>query len=121
VGEFFQSLATSAGLSSYRKSIQDRAYPVVEQKLRDILSNLDLASTKSVFGPAFKAVRLHYMVTQKAVAEKAKYNLRNLLDVESSRQEPGIMTALAMVCAVGADVGEYFSLLHELQKSFSAR
>jgi len=122
VGEFFQSLITSAGLSTgHEKGIQTRIFFNSERSMGDIWANLDPASTRIAFGPAFKAVRLHYMVTQKAVAEKAQYNLRNLLDVEAGRQEPGIMTALAMVCAVGADVGEFFEAYSTTKKTFSAR
>ena len=118
VGVFFQALATSAGLPC---AMQDGIFSSSERHLQDAWTNIDIPSTKSIFGPAFKTIRLHYAVTQKTVAEKAQYNLRNLLAVEAGRQDPGIMTALAMVCAVGANVRDFFTLLHELQKSLSVK
>lgn len=73
--------------------------------------NGDPPKAKAIFGPLFRKVRERHGVTQKAVAKAAQYNLRNLFNVESGSQEPGVMVALAMVCATGCDVHWFFSTL----------
>mgnify|MGYP001136218128 CR=1 FL=1 len=64
----------------------------------------------------FKEVRLHHGVTQKTVAQIAGYNLRNLLNIESGKQEPGIMTALALICATGVSVDNLFDRISYIIK-----
>lgn len=115
VGELFQKFAEDNGL--IRLSDDPIREMTVKKKI-EFITRLHLPAeklpkgTKSVFGVMFKEVRLHHGVTQKSVAEKARYHLRNLLNVESGQQEPGIMTALAMVCATGTDVKEFFDKLN---------
>ncbi|WP_165079091.1 MULTISPECIES: helix-turn-helix transcriptional regulator [unclassified Desulfovibrio] len=46
------------------------------------------------------------------MARAAGYNLRNMSVVEKGLQEPGIMTALALVMTTGVDVEEFFRTLH---------
>ena len=117
VGKFFQELAEQEGLLVL-PDVQGGAG--MAEAGNDLIKGLHLPLAKSetearsIFGLMFKEVRLHYGITQKAVAEKARYNLRNLLNVESGSQEPGIITALAMVCATGADVEAFFEKLYQL-------
>lgn len=116
VGDFFQKLAEdnlsiplpdvpgSGGMPKEKDSfIKGLLLP--EERERE---------SKSIFGLMFKEVRVHYGVTQKVAAESAGYNLRNLHSVESGSQEPGIMTALALVSATGANVESFFDRLHWL-------
>lgn len=67
---------------------------------------------KSLFGPLLAQARLAGAVSQTAMAKAAKYSLRNINTVESGRQEPGIMTALALVMTTGVDVREFFNTLY---------
>ena len=118
VGEFFQKLAETEGmLLAPDKSSRSDTPSLQNQVDKGIQHDFGLASVKCVFGPLFKETRVRYQVTQKLVAEKAQYNLRNILAVESGKQEPGVMTALAMVCAVGADIKAFFTQLREIQDS----
>ncbi|WP_165078489.1 MULTISPECIES: helix-turn-helix transcriptional regulator [unclassified Desulfovibrio] len=66
---------------------------------------------KSLFGLFLVQARVAAAVSQTAMAKAAGYNLRNINGVESGRQDPGIMTALALVKATGADVGDFFNAL----------
>jgi DNA-binding XRE family transcriptional regulator len=118
VGDFFQNLAINNGLLPLPDaSGSGRKIEAKNQSLKGIeLPQDKLYAAKSVFGVFFKEIRLMYHVTQKTVAERSRYNLRNLLTVESGQQEPGVMTALAMVCAVGVDIVEFFEELYRLQK-----
>jgi|GEM_PF-3643100 len=117
VGKFFQQLAEQGGLPVLPDTPGCKGMVEAEN---DYIQELHLplekseSKARSTFGLMFKEVRLHYGITQKIVAEKARYNLRNLLNVESGSQEPGIMTALAMVCATGADVEVFFEKLCQL-------
>lgn len=114
VGDFFQKLAEDNGLLPLPGASGSGGMTYNES---DFIKGIHLPGekipkgTRSIFGVMFKEVRAHYGVTQKTVAEKAHYNLRNILNVESGNQEPGIMTALAMVCATGADVKDFFEQL----------
>ena len=67
---------------------------------------------KSLFGLFLVQARLAGVVSQTAMAKAANYNLRNINGVENGRQEPGIMTALALVMTTGVDVREFFNILH---------
>ena len=67
---------------------------------------------KSLFGPLLAQARLAASVSQTAMAKAAGYNLRNMSVVEKGLQEPGVMTALALVMTTGADVEEFFRTLH---------
>lgn len=64
--------------------------------------------TKHVFGRFLKEARTFYGVSQKKLAESANYHLRNMLEVESGRRDPSVMTALAMVFYTGCNVGIFF-------------
>lgn len=67
---------------------------------------------KSLFGPLLGQARLATAVSQTAMAKATGYNLRNMSVVEKGLQEPGVMTALALVMATGADVEVFFRTLH---------
>lgn len=67
---------------------------------------------KSLFGLFLVQARLAGVVSQTAMAKAANYNLRNINGVENGRQEPGIMTALALVMTTGVDVREFFNTLY---------
>lgn len=119
VGNFFQKLAEDNALLTLPDVPGSRGMTCSES---DFIKGIHLPieklpkGTRSVFGAMFKEIRLHYGVTQKIVAEKAQYNLRNILNVESGNQEPGIMTALALVCATGMNVIEFFRWVHCILK-----
>ena len=67
---------------------------------------------KSLFGPLLAQARLAGAISQTAMAKAAGYTLSNINAVEKGRQEPGIMTALALVMTTGVDVREFFTTLH---------
>lgn len=67
---------------------------------------------KSLFGPLLAQARRAGSVSQTAMAKAAHYGLRNMNVVEKGAQEPGIMTALALVMTTGVDVEEFFNVLH---------
>lgn len=67
---------------------------------------------KSLFGPLLAQARLAAHVSQTAMAKAAGYNLRNISVVEKGLQEPGVITALALVMTTGVDVEEFFRTLH---------
>lgn len=69
---------------------------------------------KCLFGPLLVQARAAGGVSQTAMAKTAKYNLRNVNAVEKGRQEPGVMSALALVGATGVDIREFFNCLSEL-------
>ncbi len=135
VGAFFQKLAEDSALSSLHGTAapgsscaspheDDAAERTCDGTLMDrsgrkgragknvcSVENGDPQKVKALFGPLFRKVRERHGVTQKAVANAAQYNLRNLFNVEAGSQEPGVMVALAMVCATGCDVRWFFSTL----------
>ena len=67
---------------------------------------------KSIFGPLLAQARLAVGMSQTAMAKSAGYNLRNVNAVEKGQQEPGVMSALALVAATGVDIREFFDQLH---------
>lgn len=67
---------------------------------------------KSIFGPLLAQARLAVGMSQTAMAKSACYNLRNVNAVEKGQQEPGVMSALALVAATGVDIREFFDQLH---------
>jgi transcriptional regulator with XRE-family HTH domain len=109
VGQSFLSLAEQEGLCG-------PAGQADVPETDDGAANLVLpgVSGKCPFGPLFKQERLSRKVSQRKAAEAAQYSLRNLFTVESGNQEPGVMTALAMVGAVSCDVACFFNRLAEL-------
>ena len=76
--------------------------------LSDDFSGIFSSQVRCLFGPFFKMVRLQRQISQKIVSDAAGCDLRNMLNVESGQQEPGIMTALSMVIALGVNVGDFF-------------
>lgn len=69
--------------------------------------------TKCLFGPLLAQARVAGGVSQTAMAKTAKYNLRNVNAVEKGRQEPGVMSALALVAATGVGIRDFFNSLCE--------
>ena len=68
---------------------------------------------KCLFGPLLTQARLAGGVSQTAMAKQAGYNLRNVNAVEKGKQEPGVVSALCLVVATGADIRSFFHHLHE--------
>lgn len=68
---------------------------------------------KSLFGPLLAQARQAVGMSQTAMAKYAGYNLRNINAVEKGKQEPGVMSALALVTATGVDIREFFDQLHQ--------
>jgi transcriptional regulator with XRE-family HTH domain len=104
VGQSFLSLAEQEGLCGSAGQAN-----LLEADDGTVNLVLPRASGKCPFGPLFKQARLSRKVSQRKAAEAAQYSLRNLFAVESGNQEPGVMTALAMVGAVGCDVAWFFN------------
>ena len=69
---------------------------------------------KSIFGPLLAQARLAVGMSQTAMAKSADYNLRNVNAVEKGQQEPGVMSALALVAATGVDIRDFFDQLHQV-------
>lgn len=67
---------------------------------------------KSIFGLMLNQARVATGVSQTTMASAAAYSLRNINYVEKGRQEPGIMTALALVMALGVNTGVFFNELY---------
>lgn len=67
---------------------------------------------KSLFGLFLVQARKASAISQTAMARGAGYNLRNINGVESGRQDPGIMTALALVMTTGVDICVFFRNLY---------
>ena len=87
-------------LSGMSRVVGEYAIPILQE------------GQKSFFGSFLAQARLAGAVSQIAMAKAAKYSLRNINIVESDRQEPGIMTALALVITSGVDVEEFFNILY---------
>lgn len=66
---------------------------------------------KSLFGHFLVQARVAADMSQTAMARAANYSLRNINAVEGGRQDPGIVTALALVTSTGADVRAFFAAL----------
>jgi DNA-binding XRE family transcriptional regulator len=115
VGDVFRELAMKVGyISPEEQSISrnDEAQIRINQEI--IKTNFCGEDDSCVFGPFLKSVRVKFNVSQQAIARFAKYHIRNILEVESGRREPGAMTALALVCATGCDVAWFFNQLAKL-------
>lgn len=88
--------------------------------LMDVKVNFEIPvlkeGQKTLFGPLLLQARMTALVSQTAMAKAACYTLSNLNAVEKGRQEPGIMTALALVMTTGADVRHFFDTLHRYWK-----
>ncbi len=102
VVNFFKDLAISQNLfapSSHTNHSHDLEKMFLENA-RLKLENKDLSTTKSLFGLLFREFRVMHKVTQQKVSEFTSYSIRNIQKVERGEQDPNVMTALSMVCAV---------------------
>lgn len=75
---------------------------------------------RSLFGHFLVQARVAAGMSQTAMARSANYSLRNINAVEKGQQDPGIVTALALVMSTGADVRGFFAALHESWKERQA-
>ena len=74
------------------------------------------------FGTLLKHYRVQLGISQRALANMANYNLRNMAKVEKGEQEPGVMMALRLVCGLGEqNVREFFNILVMYRKSLTVR
>ena len=108
-GNFMLNLAINAGLRI------DAGETRTRRTEGDGIENLlpEHRQNAAYFGYLLRKTRLIYGQSQKNLAEEAGYTVRNLINVENGRQEPGIMTALKLVCATGCDVAWFFNELTE--------
>lgn len=107
-GDFFQSLFENiAGNPTCGEMLPPGRVEVVyrQPELEE--------EVKCLFGPLLTQARLAGGVSQTAMAKQAGYNLRNVNAVEKGRQEPGVVSALCLVAATGADIRSFFHHLHE--------
>lgn len=101
----------------------DKFLPQSISPLRRVAVNYQAAAImgaggqKSVFGHLLAQARTSARITQTAMARAAGYNLRNINAVEKGKQEPGIMTALALVMTTGVDAGQFFDTLRALRNT----
>lgn len=110
VGPFFRNLAEQAGIPLFiPPGSTDKKHGLSEMPCW----HRELSNPRVFFGIWIKETRLAHGVSQRILAESACYHLRNMLEVESGRREPGVMTALTMVCATGCDVVYFFDTLAE--------
>lgn len=72
---------------------------------------------KTAFGLLLLQARKAAGMSQTAMAQRAGYSLRNINAVEKGVQEPGIMAAVALVAAVGADISLFFKTLWEIESA----
>ena len=106
-GEFFETLfEESVGEAPDGVSSPSQRVSVTYQPLGAV------EGLKSIFGPLLAQARLAVGMSQTAMAKSAGYNLRNVNAVEKGQQEPGVMSALALVAATGVDIREFFDQLH---------
>lgn len=105
-GMFMQKLAQGC-LSCLPKSLSLMSPVMISYEMPQMREG-----QKSLFGLFLVQARVAGAVSQTAMAKAADYNLRNINGVESGRQDPGIMTALALVMATGVNVEEFFSTLY---------
>lgn len=102
---FFNQLAEKEKLilPKSKKSIENNLNVAEATQIKHFIGKIkteELASAKSPFGLLFSNFRRKYQVSQKIVAEFAQYDARNILNIEKGKQDPGVMHALAMTCAV---------------------
>jgi len=112
-GNFFSELAQQQNLISDKINVTPSKQSILSKFDKLILKIQDNNQNFCLFGIFFKLIRLELNISQKYAVNYAQYQLRNILDVESGKQEPGVMTALALVCATGCDVAWFFNLLAE--------
>ena len=108
-GEFFETLfEESVGEALDGASSPTTRVSVTYQPLGAV------EGLKSIFGPLLTQARLAVGMSQTAMAKSAGYNLRNVNAVEKGQQEPGVMSALALVAATGVDIRDFFDQLHQV-------
>ena len=108
VGDFFEELHKLCMESGDKFPMRGDVAPWLDNP-----SVPEVGAVRYMFGPFLRQYRNRQGIPQKHVAEIACYSLRNLVKVEKGEQEPGVMTALAMVVAVKADVKSFFNHLSE--------
>ena len=103
IGDFFTQLAESENLMAPIASSHETCKMSEVEQIESLTANIltkDLSTVKSLFGLLFSEFRRACKVSQKTVAEFAKYDLRNILNIENGTQDTGVMHALAMTSAV---------------------
>ena len=108
-GDFFETL--------FEESVGEALDGVLSPAQRVSVTYQPLGAVeglKSIFGPLLAQARLAVGMSQTAMAKSAGYNLRNVNAVEKGQQEPGVMSALALVAATGVDIREFFDHLHQV-------
>ena len=63
------------------------------------------------FGQAFFQARSANSISQWTVALRTQYHIRNIQRIERGEHQPGVMLALRLVAAAGAEVGSFFHTL----------
>ena len=107
-GDFFETL--------FEESVGEACDEVLSPPQRVSVTYQPLGAVeglKSIFGPLLAQARLAVGMSQTAMAKGAGYNLRNVNAVEKGQQEPGVMSALALVAATGVDIRGFFDQLHQ--------
>lgn len=113
---FLQAIEVDAGIFMQElagRNVDELPQGLFTLKSEDITYEVPVLGEgqKSFFGLFLRQARIAAGISQTAMARAANYNLRNIKGVEEGRQDPGIMTALALVVATGADVRQFFNVL----------
>ena len=108
-GEFFEALSPKIARERYDGLLSPTKRVRVTYQPPEATEGL-----KSLFGPLLVQARQAVGMSQTAMAKYAGYNLRNINAVEKGKQEPGVMSALALVTATGVDIREFFVQLHQV-------
>lgn len=113
IRNFFDQLALQAGIEVDCPKAEEWIISSLQSMLSKIVASSGTVPIipKAMYGRLLKEVRVMNGITQKRVAKAANYNLRNILNVETKGQEPGIITAIALVAATGCPVGIFFQVL----------
>ena len=118
VGEVFAEIASKEGLLiAIGGESKDTIHTVEDLNSQSVFTEQSEGSL-CPFGPLFHAVRTMMNVSQQKVASYANYHPRNILEVEKGKREPGVMTALALVCATGCDVRYFFNKCIDLIENY---
>lgn len=115
---FFDQLAQTVGYDIASPHANDENKSTLQAMLTKIISTTGTApiAPKAMYGKLLREIRLANGITQMTIAKAANYNLRNILNVETKGQEPGIMTAIALVAATRCPVGMFFETLSQYIK-----
>lgn len=119
---FFDQLAQPVGYEMASAHANDDDKSALQTMLTRIIDTNGTTpiAPKAMYGKLLREIRLANGITQMTVAKAANYNLRNILNVETKGQEPGIMTAIALVAATGCPVGIFFEVLSQYLKEISS-